>query len=56
MFNLTFMFPKVISISPVLQFMQVLVIAKKGHPRMTGISLAGYGTGSVSRTMKHIGK
>jgi hypothetical protein len=52
MFNLTFIFPNEISITPVRQLMHALPVAKKGHSRMIGISLSGWGTGSVSRTMK----
>jgi hypothetical protein len=38
------------------QLMHALAVAKKGRSRMTGISFLGWGTGSMSRTMKSVGK
>jgi hypothetical protein len=37
MFSSTVMLPKEIFMAPVLQFMKALAVAKKDHPRITGI-------------------
>jgi hypothetical protein len=39
MINLAFKFPKDMDTTLVLKFMQELTIAKKGHPKITGMSL-----------------
>ena len=53
-FNLTFLFPKEMSIAPVLYLMYALAVAKNGRPRTTG--RAGLRVDSISRTMKSTGK
>jgi hypothetical protein len=56
MFNFTLKFSNLIFIILVLQFMFALAVAKKGRPRITGIIFVGLATGSISRTMKSMGK
>jgi len=53
-FNLTFLFPKEMSIAPVLQLMHALATAKNGRPRMWEFGWDC--VDSISRTMKLTGK
>jgi len=46
------MSPKVKRIDPFLQFMIAFAVAKKGHPKMTGVWAFGFSTGCVSKTIK----
>ncbi|KAM7462576.1 hypothetical protein LguiA_030697 [Lonicera macranthoides] len=55
-FSSSVMFPKVNLTIPFLQLMMALDVARNGLPKMTGISLAGFATGCISRTMKSTGK
>ncbi|KAM7466041.1 hypothetical protein LguiB_013603 [Lonicera macranthoides] len=50
------MFPNVNFTIPFLQFIMALEVARNGRPRITGISLAGFDTGCMSRMMKSTGK
>jgi hypothetical protein len=43
MFNLTFIFQKVIYITLVPQFIQALVVTNNGHPRMMGLAYQDWG-------------
>ena len=50
------MLPKVGFMSPFLQFIKALAVAKNGHPRMIGILEFAYTTNCVSKVRKSTGQ